>query len=296
MTYTDLWGGKMGHLRGSLEGFWRESLNRKPFLQPANERILCICFDRRPVFDQTAWWKTMTSILRITIRNWDFTNTIFHHDVSLKFNKQGRLGFNQHDIPIWVTACSKRRCGAPSYGDHSFLSPSNDALLPLLKRPTVGGQPRCFCESPELGVSINGSTPIAGWFTMEHPSINGWFGGTPPFMETSKKREISKTWTAKQRWWLETERQQKKNMSWSFPAREAVTFLWRYARQVIQAGPKLKSSDCIQPVESLGRSTQETPHISWHKSMDGFQSLEAIATLTDSQNFLPLVLCRCFHG
>jgi hypothetical protein len=47
--------------------------------------------------------------------------------------------------------------------------------------PTVGGQPRCFCEYPELGVSINGSTPIAGWFIMEHPSINKWMiWGYPP--------------------------------------------------------------------------------------------------------------------
>ena len=39
-----------------------------------------------------------------------------------------------------------------------------------------------ICESDPwryLGVSINGDTPIAGWFIMKNPSINGWFGGTP---------------------------------------------------------------------------------------------------------------------
>jgi hypothetical protein len=30
-----------------------------------------------------------------------------------------------------------------------------------------------------MGVSINGGTPIAGWFIMDNLFINGWFGGTP---------------------------------------------------------------------------------------------------------------------
>ena len=30
-----------------------------------------------------------------------------------------------------------------------------------------------------LGVSVNGGTPIAGWFVRENPTRNGWFGGTP---------------------------------------------------------------------------------------------------------------------
>ena len=127
--------------------------------------------------------------------------------------------------------------------------------------------------------------------------------GVPPFTETSNW-EISKTWTAKQRWWLRDLAQKK--MSWSFPAREPVNFLWRYARQVIHTyiyiytrvtshnhGPKLKSSDCITSTSGIGwKIYTGNPHISWHKSMDGFQSLEAIATLTDSQSitvgFVPM--------
>ena len=31
----------------------------------------------------------------------------------------------------------------------------------------------------DMGVSINGGSPIAGWVIMENPSINGWVGGTP---------------------------------------------------------------------------------------------------------------------
>ena len=34
-----------------------------------------------------------------------------------------------------------------------------------------------------MEVSINGGTPIAGWFMREHPSINDW--GVPLFQETS---------------------------------------------------------------------------------------------------------------
>jgi len=30
-----------------------------------------------------------------------------------------------------------------------------------------------------MKVSINGGTPIAGWFMMENPSINGWLGVAP---------------------------------------------------------------------------------------------------------------------
>ena len=30
-----------------------------------------------------------------------------------------------------------------------------------------------------MGSSINGDTPIAGWFRRENPVWNGWFGGTP---------------------------------------------------------------------------------------------------------------------
>ena len=34
---------------------------------------------------------------------------------------------------------------------------------------------------PGIGVSWNGESPIAGWFIIENPSINGWFAGAPIF-------------------------------------------------------------------------------------------------------------------
>ena len=95
----------------------------------------------------------------------------------------------------------------------------------------------------------------------------------------------------------------KKNMSWSFPTREPVNFLWRYARQVIHIyiymsrvttmDPNWNHLTSHQLEESVGRSTQEPPIFhGTNRWMDGFQSPEAIATLTDSQSitvgFVPM--------
>ena len=48
---------------------------------------------------------------------------------------------------------------------------------------TYQWDPVKLCDSwwkyHDMGVSIDGGSPIAGWFIMENPVKNGWSGGTP---------------------------------------------------------------------------------------------------------------------
>ena len=55
-------------------------------------------------------------------------------------------------------------------GQTTKRSPWFEAWARKRRRPYRG-------EMVHLGISIHEASPIAGWFTMENQSLNGWFGG-----------------------------------------------------------------------------------------------------------------------
>ena len=78
--------------------------------------------------------------------------------------------------------------------DIMAISPTSSETLPVDWRWLGHGAPGAHLDEPTLhgegpdythiymyimGVSINGVYPKYGWFIMDNPSINGWFGGTP---------------------------------------------------------------------------------------------------------------------